>query len=303
MPHPAALAGPDAAFQKDVPTKPAEDARAIARHLSHRWSRSVSMEKLITPGRLVFAVAIAAFGVEAIVCARSGGDFLPVIPWLPANQSVAYLSGSGLLAAALYLALNVRPRLAAILLGAFFLGCGLVLQVPKAVSSPLDIGIRTLVFEPFALAGAALAWAETLPPAGSVDSRWTGILDGFLRSGRFLFAASLVVFGVSHFLVPRFIASLIPAWMPGRLFWAFFTGAGFVAAGLSIATRWLDRWAAALIGTMFLLWFLLLHAPRVLRVPGRYDPDEWSSAFIALGMCGASWLLIRRRAVEAQPGS
>jgi uncharacterized membrane protein len=260
------------------------------------------MEKLTTPGRLIFAIAIAAFGVEAIVCARSGGDFLPVIPWLPAKPSVAYLSGSGLLAVALCLALNVRPRLAAILLGVLFLCCGLLLQVPKAVASPFDIGIRTLVFESFALGGAALALAETLPPAGRVDSRWTHILESFLRSGRFVFAASLVVFGISHFLVPRFIASLIPTWIPGRLFWAYFTGAALVAAGVCIATRWKDRWAAALIGTMFLFWFVLLHAPRVLNAPGRYDPDEWSSAFIALGMCGASWLLIRKRGVESDSG-
>jgi hypothetical protein len=43
-------------------------------------------------------------------------------------------------------------------------------------------------------------------------------------------------------------------------------------------------------GLMFLLWFVLLHAPRVLSLPKGLDPDEWSSAFIALAMCGGSWI-------------
>jgi hypothetical protein len=40
------------------------------------------------------------------------------------------------------------------------------------------------------------------------------------RSGPYLFGASPVVFGVDHFLVLAVIASLLPAWLPGGLFWA-----------------------------------------------------------------------------------
>jgi hypothetical protein len=53
----------------------------------------------------------------------------------------------------------------------------------------------------------------------------------------------------------------------------------------------MDRLAAALLGVMFLLWFLVLHLPRVMSYPRSHDPDEWSSALIALAVCGASWIL------------
>ncbi len=46
-------------------------------------------------------------------------------------------------------------------------------------------------------------------------------------------------------------------------------------------------------GTMFLLWFLLLHSPRVVSASLSYNPNspnEWSTPFIALGMCGAAWI-------------
>jgi hypothetical protein len=116
-----------------------------------------------------------------------------------------------------------------------------------------------------------------------------GLLAGkLIASAPYLFAMSSVVFGVTHFLIPRVIASLVPAWISGGLFWAYFFGTAFIAAGVTIATKWMARWGAFWLGIMFLLWFLFLHAPRVVIHPRA--PAEWSSAFIALGMCGGSWI-------------
>ena len=47
----------------------------------------------------------------------------------------------------------------------------------------------------------------------------------------------MIVFGAQHFMYASFIAFLIPAWIPGHLFWAYFTGTAFIAAGLSIAAK------------------------------------------------------------------
>jgi hypothetical protein len=55
-------------------------------------------------------------------------------------------------------------------------------------------------------------------------------------------------------------------------------------------TKKIDRWGSFLLGTIFLLWFLLLHAPRVVMAFRSHDPNEWSSAFIGLAMCGGSWI-------------
>jgi uncharacterized membrane protein len=250
------------------------------------------MEKLYASGRLLFAVAITALGVEHFVWAHAPGDVVPVIPWVPANPLWAYLTGSALAALGLAMAWNVRPRVAAILLGALLLGCALVLQLPQAAHRPFDLRIRSTLFELLALGGAAWTFAAGLaptPPAGRTDSPF---LDSVLRSGRYLFAASSVVFGIDHLLVPEFIATLIPPWFPGALFWAYFTGVAFIAAGVSLATRRMDRWAGALLGGMFLLWFLFLHVPRLTSAARSQNPNEWSSALIALAMCGAAWLLV-----------
>lgn len=250
------------------------------------------MEKIIARGRILFAIAITALGVENLVCAHVREVVLPVLPWLPPHAILGYATGIALIVPSLCIAAGIRPRSAAILLGIFLLVCVLVLLVPRAAAHPFDLSLRTVVFETLSFCAAALTLARSLPDGGD-SQQAAGALDKFLKPGRYLFSISSVVFGISHFLVAPLIATLIPAWIPWRLFWAYFTGAAFVAAGLSIAAKRLDRLAATLLGTMFLLWFLLVHAPRVMGAQRIHNPNEWSSMFIALGMCGASWIIAR----------
>jgi hypothetical protein len=119
--------------------------------------------------------------------------------------------------------------------------------------------VRTGSFELLAIGGAALTLAGTLPVEERYSQPWTSALDWLIKSGRFIFAIALVVFGLDHFLFLRFVASLVPPWILWHLFWAFFFGCAFMAAGVSIATKWMGEWGATLIGTMFLLWFFVLH--------------------------------------------
>src|SRR5262249_47445326 len=77
------------------------------------------------------------------------------------------------------------------------------------------------------------------------------------------FAICLVVFGIDHFLFAQAVQSLVPAWLPGHWFWAYFTGSGFIASGICIGIRKLASLAAVMTGTMFFLLVVILHAPRV----------------------------------------
>jgi uncharacterized membrane protein YphA (DoxX/SURF4 family) len=249
------------------------------------------MEKVITKGRFLFGIAIAAFGVENLICARLG---LAVrgVPWFPVNPFLACLTGIALLVAGVSIVANVRARLTATLLGILFLLYVLILELPKLAAKPMSVSVRTVFFETLSMCAFALMLAGILD-AGGFSRRWGSLLNKLLKSGPYLFGASSVVFGIDHFLVLSVIASLVPAWMHGGMFWAYFTGTAFIAAGISIVTKWMDQWAAFLLGTMFLLWFLLLHSPRVVAAFRSHNPNapnEWSSAFIALGMCGGSWI-------------
>ena len=87
----------------------------------------------------------------------------------------------------------------------------------------------------------------------------------------------------------RFVATLVPAWLPWRLFLGCFAGAAFIAAAMSITANIPARLSAAMLGLMFFLFVTMLHIPRV--VASLHKANEWTSAFVALAMCGASLMM------------
>jgi len=89
---------------------------------------------------------IAAFGVQNILWARHGDPILPMIPWLPGMPFLAYLTGIAFLATGICIAFHGRAREAVVLLGILFLVFEVLLQIPRAIEQPLDIGLRTVVF-------------------------------------------------------------------------------------------------------------------------------------------------------------
>src|SRR5271167_3001239 len=51
---------------------------------------------------------------------------------------------------------------------------------------------------------------------------------------------------------------------------------------------------AFMLGVMFALWFLILHSPRSVAASLSHNPtgrNEWASAFVALAICGGSWIV------------
>ena len=114
--------------------------------------------------------------------------------------------------------------------------------------------------------------------------------------GRIFVAVSLVVFGVQHFIYGGFVAGLVPAWMPGRLFWAYFVGVAFFAAAAGILYKLMARPAATMLGVMFFLFVLLLHVPRIVGLSN--NGNEWTSGFVALAMCGGAWILANAAPLE-----
>jgi hypothetical protein len=273
-----------------MPTAQPQAADAISPALPQWEARFVTLARI---GLGVFAISIIAIGVENWVCANRSTDalgpqykVLDVIPFLPAIPWLAYLVGAILVACGVGLLWNRTLRPSAITLGSLLFLSTLILEVPKNAAEPLNIALRTGVFEPAAM--AALAW---LMPNWATLPRW------LVRFARYLLALSLIVFGVDHFLALRFIASLLPSWIPWHVFWVAFFGLVFIAGGLSIGLDLLLRWGSAGVGLMFAIWVFTLHGPRVLGlygIPGApRSAAEWSSLFIAVSLGGGLWALTR----------
>jgi hypothetical protein len=220
---------------------------------------------------------MAGFGIQYLVHALFSAGPGSGPPWTPAHPFWAFSTAIVSIAAAVSIAANIQVRCAAIVLAVTILARALLFYVPKLAANPHDPGPWTSGFELLALCGAALVLA------GAHTS---------IKLGRVLFAVSLVVFGVQHFLYAHFIATLVPSWILGHLFWAYFVGIAFVAAALSIATQIKIDLAATWLGVMFLLWVVVLHLPRV--TAALHNGNEWTSLFVALAMSGGAFMLAGR---------
>lgn len=119
--------------------------------------------------------------------------------------------------------------------------------------------------------------------------------------GRVFVPASLAVFGAEHLAGANFIMQMVPAWIPGRLFWAYFVGFALFAAAISIVLMKYVRLSASLLGLMFVLFVLLIHLPNVVGHPK--DRFAWAVAVrdlvFALGAWGLAGTLIKERRVHA----
>jgi uncharacterized membrane protein len=91
--------------------------------------------------------------------------------------------------------------------------------------------------------------------------------DKLMLFGPLFYAAPLGAFGTEHFTLTREIASIVPAWIPWHLFWAYFVGACFIAAALSIVTKIQTRLSASLLALTFFLFVLLMDIPAWVQAP------------------------------------
>jgi uncharacterized membrane protein YphA (DoxX/SURF4 family) len=79
--------------------------------------------------------------------------------------------------------------------------------------------------------------------------------------GPVCYAAPVAAFGAEHFTRAQGVASIVPAWIPWHLFWAYLLGACFIAAAVSLVTGIQTRLAASLLALTFFLFVVLMDIP------------------------------------------
>jgi uncharacterized membrane protein YphA (DoxX/SURF4 family) len=91
--------------------------------------------------------------------------------------------------------------------------------------------------------------------------------DTLILFGPIFYAAPLAAFGTEHFTLTKDIASIVPSWIPWHLFWAYFVGACFIAAPLSLVTKIQARLSASLVALTFFLFVVLMDFPAWIQTP------------------------------------
>jgi uncharacterized membrane protein len=194
---------------------------------------------------------------------------------------VALVTGIGLLFERTQ-ATAARSLLAALL---FWL---LVLRLPYFFFDPLFAACWSVF--PLLLMIAA-AWTIYVGFADSGDKKHFSLMLGNngLRIARCLYGACLIFFGIAHFVDVKDTIALVPYWLPDHLFWAYFTGSAFVAAGLSILAGVCDRLAVTLAAVQLALFLFLVWIPAIARRPD--DPFRWSEAILNAALCAGAWVM------------
>jgi uncharacterized membrane protein len=116
-------------------------------------------------------------------------------------------------------------------------------------------------------------------------------LSKLIPFGSVLFSLTIISFGIDHFLYANVVSEYIPSWIPNRIFWTYLAGTALFGSGIGILVKIKVRLMAALLGTMILIWFIILHIPKAIASPVEDMGGEITSAFLALAYCGIAFVI------------
>ena len=114
-------------------------------------------------------------------------------------------------------------------------------------------------------------------------------LDTVVALSNLFFAAPLAVFGALHLAAAEGLATMVPSYMPWKLFWAYFFGFALLAASLSISTKILVRWSGLLWGIAMFSFVAMMDIPGALATPK--DRFGWILTLREMLFGGGGWIL------------
>lgn len=265
---------------------------------------SVLKVRVIGTGRVFFAIALIGIGGQHFFFRQFVPMVVPVWPaWIPGTLFWVFLVGTiltgggvailaGPILAGPILA-GIKARAAASAVAALFLFSFVLLHIPaNAIARKTSVEGWADALTAFTFAGGCLVVAGTFPQseAGSRGNH-VGWLEKLIPSGMYPLAIMIIVFGADHFLNVPLMASMVPAWIPGHVFWTYLAGTALIAAGVAMIVRIKARLASTLLGAMLLIWVLILHIPRAMADPYSGVGGEWTSVFEALAGSGVTFIL------------
>jgi uncharacterized membrane protein len=246
---------------------------------------------LLRTGRAFYAVGLISIGIEHFFFTNFIPVILPEFPaWIPLRMLWVFAVGAALIGAGICILFDWKGRKVAAWTGVALVILVLIAHLPNQLTGAFAavLGAWTNVFKELTLAGGAWIAALSFAEERSELPRW---LERILPLGRYFFAITLIVFGIDHFLYPKFVASLVPAWIGAQMFWTYFAGFALIAGGLGIMVKRMARLASLLVGVMIFLWLIMLHIPTAIADPITNMGNEWTSVFEALAFSGMALML------------
>ena len=258
---------------------------------------------IVSMGHAALAAMMVVLGIVGLL----QGDFTPtwtgVPKGFPARVALAYLCAFISLVSGIGLLWRRTAVFAARLLLSSFLVWLLLFRVYLIIRHPTASAAWWVAGDTAVMAAAA--WVLYTWFAGDWDRQRFRFATGDkgLRIARVLYGLGLIPFGIAHFTFLERTVSLVPGWLQWHLFWAYFFGCTFIAAGLAVLIGAYARLAATLSALQLGLFTLLVWVPIILAHPSASDWTEFLSSctltaaawVVADSYRGMSWLAVGKR--------
>ena len=236
--------------------------------------------RAVSLAHFLFSAGLAGLGLLSLLSGDFALNWQPVPQWLPWRAPLAYASGLLLLAGGIGMLVKRTAIPCAVAMAAYMLSWVLLLQVPRVIQAPGDLGMWLGFAESsWLFCGGWIVYEKLSGPR----TGWNIVVT------RILFGIACLILGASHFVFTDATVGMIPVWIPGRVGFAYLTGAGHFATGLAILSGVLPRLAATAEACMICTFVLLVHIPGVIAAPG--SRLQWTMVFVALALAGSAWAM------------
>ena len=243
---------------------------------------------IASAGHALLATTLTGLGLSGLITGGFAAIWLSVPPGVPGRGALAYLCAGVSLGAGVGLLFGRAAATASRVLFLYLVLWLLLIKLPYIIASPaVAVNYESAGETAVLVAGAWVLYAWL---AADQDRRWLGFATGEsgVRLARVVYACALMAFGVSHFAYPGHTASLVPDWLPGHVFWVYFTGSAYVAAAIAVLTGVLARPACALSALQMGLFTLLVWVP---AAAGHMSGGQSSELGVSWTLTAAAWVV------------
>lgn len=244
--------------------------------------------RIATAGHAALAATLIALGMVGIVQRDFAAIWQPVPKGVPGRDALIALCAFVPLACGVGLLWRRTAAIAARTMASYLALWFLLLRMPILLRAPAAQDSWSSAGE--AAVYLAGAWVLYASLAGDRDRRRFGFAvgDRGVRIARVIYGVALIPFGIAHFTYARETALLVPAWLPSRETWAYFTGSAFVAAGIAVLLGICARLAVTASALQMGLFTALVWLPIVVAGANAF---QWSEFVISWTLTASAWVV------------
>jgi hypothetical protein len=234
-------------------------------------------------GSTSFAIAISALGILHLLTS----NFQNTRPDADTSTVYAFLEfflWSGLIVLSIGIFLSTRPHVPAKLMGSLMFIWIFIRHIPLLISDLTNPAEWNFTCMAFAICAGAFIVAGSCRGLLYTERKFSGSIRFLpvVRLGQILLGAALLILGFQHLYYGEFISSMIPFWIPLKIWCTWITGIALMLGGTSFLFNLKISPASFALSMMILSWIIMLHLPRIISRPG--DLYEWIFGFQAMAV-------------------